>query len=96
MLAMQKRQCTIVFRSFGTDILEVAEEVNMFATGEHPCYPGVGGPCTLHVIYAPDDAASHAPVSLSKCIMLHARQFARVHVYASAHVYMCTHVYMCM
>lgn len=35
------REFTIVFRTFGTDITDVIEEVNLFATGQHPSYPGV-------------------------------------------------------
>jgi hypothetical protein len=35
------RDFTVVFRTFGTDITDVVEEVNMFASGTHPSYPGV-------------------------------------------------------
>lgn len=31
----------VVFRTFGVDIPEVAQEMSMFATGQHPCYPEV-------------------------------------------------------
>ena len=31
-----------MFRTFGADIKEVVDEMNMFATGQHPCYPEVG------------------------------------------------------
>ena len=41
-LAVQKRDFTLVFRTFGTDIVEVVDEINMFATGQHPAYPQVG------------------------------------------------------
>ena len=37
----QGRDFTIVFRSFGDDISEVVEEMNAFATGQHPSYPEV-------------------------------------------------------
>lgn len=34
----------LIFRTYGTDIAEVAEEMNLFATGKHPKHPGfVGG-----------------------------------------------------
>lgn len=36
-----KRRFTLIFRTFGTDVDDVIEEVNMFATGAHPSYPGV-------------------------------------------------------
>lgn len=35
------RSFTVVFRTFGTDLREVIEEMNLFATGRHPSYPGV-------------------------------------------------------
>ncbi len=38
---MQKRDFSIIFRTFGADIMEVVDEMNMFATGQHPCYPEV-------------------------------------------------------
>ena len=45
---LQGRDFTIVFRSFGNDIAEVMEEMNMFCTGLHPFHPevnpvGLGG-----------------------------------------------------
>ncbi len=40
-MLMQKRDFTLVFRTFGTDIEEVIDELNMFATGQHPAYPQV-------------------------------------------------------
>ena len=45
---LQERDFTIVFRSFGQDIPDVMEEMNMFCTGQHPFHPqvtpvGVGG-----------------------------------------------------
>lgn len=43
-LTVQKRDFTLVFRTFGTDIVEVVDEINMFATGQHPAYPQVGRP----------------------------------------------------
>ena len=30
---------TIVFRTFGSDMADVAAELNLFATGQHPSYP---------------------------------------------------------
>ena len=30
-----------MFRTFGADICEVMDELNMFAAGQHPCYPEV-------------------------------------------------------
>ena len=41
MAAVQKRDFTLVFRTFGTDIVEVVDELNMFASGQHPAYPQV-------------------------------------------------------
>lgn len=38
--AMQRR-FTVVFRTFGTDLAEVIAEMNLFATGQHPSFPGV-------------------------------------------------------
>jgi hypothetical protein len=35
------RDFSIVFRTFGVDLPEVAQEWNSFCTGVHPCYPGV-------------------------------------------------------
>lgn len=35
------RDFSIVFRTFGVDLPEVAAEWNSFCTGQHPCYPGV-------------------------------------------------------
>ncbi|KAK9820202.1 hypothetical protein WJX72_007430 [[Myrmecia] bisecta] len=35
------REFSIIFRSFGSDIADVVEEMNMFCTGQHPCYPQV-------------------------------------------------------
>lgn len=40
-LAAQERDFTLVFRTFGTDIEEVVDEISMFATGQHPDYPNV-------------------------------------------------------
>lgn len=37
----QGRDFTVVFRSFGDDIADVVEEMNAFATGQHPAYPEV-------------------------------------------------------
>lgn len=39
--AAQERDFTLVFRTFGTDIEEVVDEISMFATGQHPDYPNV-------------------------------------------------------
>lgn len=30
---------TLVFRTFGSDLADVAEELNLFATGQHPSHP---------------------------------------------------------
>ncbi|EIE23647.1 hypothetical protein COCSUDRAFT_66025 [Coccomyxa subellipsoidea C-169] len=40
-LQAQKRDFSIIFRTFGADIIEVVDEMNLFATGQHPCYPEV-------------------------------------------------------
>lgn len=40
-VVQQGRDFSIVFRTFGADIKEVVDEMNMFATGQHPCYPEV-------------------------------------------------------
>ncbi len=42
-LALERagRDFSIVFRTFGVDLPEVAREWNSFCTGGHPCYPGV-------------------------------------------------------
>jgi hypothetical protein len=40
-LHASERSFTIVFRTFGTDLRDVIDEMNMFATGRHPSYPGV-------------------------------------------------------
>lgn len=31
----------MVFRTFGTDLPDIVEELNLFCTGNHPLYPGV-------------------------------------------------------
>ena len=41
---LQERDFTLVFRTFGSDIAEVVDEINMFATGQHPAYPEVSSP----------------------------------------------------
>ncbi|KAK9809573.1 hypothetical protein WJX73_003405 [Symbiochloris irregularis] len=40
-LNKQEEQCMVVFRTFGVDIPEVAGEMDLFASGKHPCYPEV-------------------------------------------------------
>ena len=42
MVCVQNRDFTIIFRSFGKDFPGIIEEMNMFCTGKHPQYPGVG------------------------------------------------------
>ena len=68
---LQGRDFTIVFRSFGNDIAEVMEEMNMFCTGQHPFHPevnpvGLGGVALIafsalysgwHVLFATSLAA---------------------------------------
>lgn len=44
----QDRDFTIVFRSFGADIAQVIDEMNLFATGCHPNYPEVN-PTAAHL-----------------------------------------------
>ena len=48
-MAAQRRDFTLVFRTFGTDIAEVVDELNMFATGRHPAYPKVLLSQYLHI-----------------------------------------------
>lgn len=38
-LQAQKRDFTIILRSFGTDLPAVVDEINRFACGRHPAYP---------------------------------------------------------
>eukprot|EP00892_Ulva_mutabilis_P009416 jgi/Ulvmu1/6847/UM031_0052.1 len=40
-LQATKRRFTLIFRTFGSDVEDVIEEMNLFATGRHPSYPGV-------------------------------------------------------
>ena len=40
-LSAEKRDFAIVFRTFGTDLPEIAAEFNLFCAGEHPLHPGV-------------------------------------------------------
>lgn len=40
-VGLQGRDFTIVFRSFGADVADVVEEMDAFATGQHPSYPEV-------------------------------------------------------
>lgn len=40
-MQVTNRSFTLVFRTFGSDIQDVIEEINMFAEGQHPSYPGV-------------------------------------------------------
>jgi len=42
-LKKSKREFSIVFRSFGTDLSRVIVEFNKFCKGEHPCFSGKGG-----------------------------------------------------
>lgn len=39
-LQAQRRRFTLVLRSFGTDLPAVIDEINAFAEGRHPSYPG--------------------------------------------------------
>jgi hypothetical protein len=52
---LQKRDFTIIFRTFGADIIEVVDEMNMFASGQHPYYPEVGH----HAPSGPDHTCCH-------------------------------------
>ena len=40
-LSAEKRDFAIVFRTFGSDLPEIAAEFNLFCAGEHPLHPGV-------------------------------------------------------
>lgn len=40
-LREQGRSFTLVFRTFGEDIEEIAHELNIFCAGKHPLFPGV-------------------------------------------------------
>eukprot|EP00897_Mesotaenium_endlicherianum_P002552 jgi/Mesen1/2324/ME000155S01417 len=40
-LAAQRRDFAVVFRTFGTDLPEIAAELNLFCRGLHPFHPGV-------------------------------------------------------
>ena len=40
-LRSEGRRCSLVFRTFGSDLPEVALELNAFCEGRHPLYPGV-------------------------------------------------------
>jgi hypothetical protein len=42
-LKKAKREFSIVFRTFGTDLSNVIFEFNKFCNGDHPCYSGRGG-----------------------------------------------------
>ena len=42
-LKKAKKEFSIIFRSFGSDIHNVAFEFNKFCNGDHPCYSGRGG-----------------------------------------------------
>ena len=46
----QGREFTLVFRTFGADVAEVVEEMNSFATGQHPCYPEARLACRLALL----------------------------------------------
>jgi len=42
-LKKSKKDFSIVFRSFGTDVIRTVDEMNSFSTGIHPCFNGKGG-----------------------------------------------------
>jgi hypothetical protein len=42
-LKKSKREFSIVFRTFGSDLSNVVFEFNKFCEGSHPCYNGRGG-----------------------------------------------------
>lgn len=39
-LKKQKREFSVVFRTFGADLPDVNREINAFCAGEHPCFNG--------------------------------------------------------
>jgi hypothetical protein len=42
-LKKQKREFSVVFRTFGKDLKEIVWEFNQFCSGQHPCYSGRNG-----------------------------------------------------
>jgi hypothetical protein len=42
-LKKAKKEFSILFRTFGADLLNTVFEFNKFCNGEHPCYSGKGG-----------------------------------------------------
>lgn len=42
-LKKQKREFSIVFRTFGTNLKEIIWEYNQFCQGNHPCFSGRNG-----------------------------------------------------
>ena len=42
-LKKQKREFSVVFRTFGGDLKSVIWEFNQFCSGQHPCYSGRNG-----------------------------------------------------
>jgi len=42
-LKKQKREFSVVFRTFGEDLKAVVWEFNQFCSGQHPCYSGRNG-----------------------------------------------------
>ena len=42
-LKKQKREFSVVFRTFGHDLHNIIWEFNKFCTGQHPCYSGRNG-----------------------------------------------------
>ena len=72
-LQKQGRDFAIVFRTFGSDIPEVAAELNLFCTGQHPCYPharfdGTNGTMDLRLHFPQSTAVLHRSDSLISII----------------------------
>lgn len=55
-VGLQGRDFTIVFRSFGADVADVVEEMDAFATGQHPSYPEVIFEAVINGQYVADCA----------------------------------------
>ena len=69
-LEEEGRDYAIVFRTFGTDTKEVAEEWNLFCTGGHPLFPGM---------QTAEDRTIHLPDGTG-CFFRDARTPAGVHL----------------
>ena len=93
-LQAQRREFTLILRSFGTDLPAVVDEINAFAEGRHPNYPdarldGSDGRVDVRIRY-PDSVGAFARTSAAPdgtCLLMGApRELLAAHRYTAADV----------